>query len=176
MDLEQGKELQKLTQRAHAALCADSWRLRLAVLPSFDNSLVVGVLRDRPTSIVARIWQRHQDLRKLTSPVERLKHPATLEPTVTEMCVDDLNAVAENSLRCLHDLHLVTLPAHRRISLDGTRHSLLVSDSNFELNLSWTTPGPDEWRPVADWFDQTKAAFCKALSFDAINQEAVSGF
>ena len=175
MELEQAEQLQQLTQRAHTLLFANSWTVRLGVQPAFDNSSVVGVLSDKPGVIVARTWRRHEDARKFATPVERLKHPANLQPTVIQMNVDDSQGVATAALRCLAEIRLPVLPESRRAILDGTRHSVLVNDANTAINLSWSNQGPEEWHMVSQWFDQTWAAFCGVLQFDPINQEPASG-
>lgn len=150
IDREQHAEFRALRDAAGERLRAGTWRLRLDMQPSFEDCWAIGVIGDTTT---ARRWDRSADADKLRNPIERLKHPRTLTPTIVEHAAASQPGAIDRLLAGLADVRipLNVLPDH--ITLDGVIFAV-HSTARASLSLSWNTqPGP--WKPLALWFAQT---------------------
>ena len=159
MQSDQQKEFYKLTESAKTLIndvpVAGSleevfsfWRL-----PSFSDHTRTTLYRpkivdsNKDSFITVTTWNREADLAKLSDPIERLRHPKDLEPTITEICITlDSNAVS----KAVFDLSRISLdsilPDERVIGLDGTGYRFSFSSGYFSLDLSWWCNHPVIWQ------------------------------
>ena len=94
------------------------------------------------------IWRSDLDGKKLASPVERLKHPKVLVPTIENMTVDlkvELIQEFENSLEGLSIPIFKGMPS--AIGCDGTSYEFSYNKFFYGASLSWWEDHPVEWRP-----------------------------
>jgi hypothetical protein len=92
-------------------------------------------------------WKRSEDVDKLRDPVERLRHPKDLQPTIEESStIIDAETVAQ----IIADLSAVSLPSIRPaegvLGLDGVGYRFSFSQGYFSLDLSWWCDHPSVWR------------------------------
>lgn len=155
MDLEQRQEWDKLEVDAMRLVRAGNWYLRLGVFPSFSDPQVLGLRgsRHHSSKVVWRKWCRAADAEKLRSPVERLRHPPQLAPTVEERqaIFDSLRAGA--LIEALSQLALPLVPPATSIGLDGTRYEVLARDGSHSVHLQWWEDTPREWHSLMRWFE-----------------------
>ena len=93
------------------------------------------------------VWKRDVDAEKFRTPLDRLKHPKELKPTIEtstrELGHDLVSAVINDlkqvSLSCLR-------PDESMLGTDGTRYRFKADQGYFGLDLSWWCDGPMQWR------------------------------
>jgi len=156
---EQQQEYHRLTESANEALnsVAESgtflhvfsfWRL-----PAFEDQVRTTLYSPRrPESgkepfVSITTWKRAEDFDKLRDPVERLRHPKDLLPTIEEVStIVDPSIVAQVT----EHLSAVSLPSIRPtegvLGLDGIGYRFSFSQGYFSLDLSWWCDRPDIWR------------------------------
>ncbi|GAA5484848.1 hypothetical protein [Haloferula sargassicola] len=159
MQSEQQQEYNRLTEAANETLnsVAESgtflhvfsfWRL-----PAFEDHVRTTLYTPRrPDSgkdpfVSITTWKREDDFNKLRDPVERLKHPKELKPTIDEASkildpedaskvIEDLSAISLTSLR----------PTEGVLGLDGVGYRFSFSQGYFSLDLSWWCDRPKVWQ------------------------------
>lgn len=156
MDREQVAELNSLEQRALGMLHGGEWAVFLANEPSFDDCCAVGATRwHHEPELVFRRWQRGADMEKLRSPIERLKHPRELTPTMVER----RQKISPERVDVWgRELAAITIgvPSHGLgfATADGVRFTIRAEMIQSTITLSWVAC-PPEWRSAADWFART---------------------
>ena len=95
-------------------------------------------------------WRRELDLEKLRDPIERLKHPKDLEPTIEEV-----STVIDSDLvdKVVSELSNVSLPSIRPdediVGLDGISYRFAFSSGYFSLDVTWWCDYPKAWQDTA---------------------------
>lgn len=97
------------------------------------------------------IWRNDLDWEKFASPVERLRYPKDLTPTIEKdivwLTTEQIEAF-ENELK---EISIpVFLGAPSIIGCDGTSYEFSYDESFFGTSLSWWENYPEEWRPFID--------------------------
>ena len=162
MDSEQHQEWYALQRAGKEALnVGDLWILRLVHEPSFDDHHVIGIqrvtrrfpdrLREHGFDVFARTWRRSEDSRKLETPIERLKHPRPLVPTIEERRVPVESAVPQRLLLELDKISVPMFPFEFPDGLDGTGYEL----SDAQNTLRWWSTYPKTWEPLVMWWLST---------------------
>jgi hypothetical protein len=97
------------------------------------------------------VWRSDIDLEKLRTPVERLKHPKDLRPTIESESVQLSDAALQAIEFAIRD---VAVPFFVRgpsvVGLDGTRFEFQYSRTCLLASLEWRENHPEEWRPFTD--------------------------
>lgn len=159
VESEQQQEYARITAaaRRELSLVAESgsflqvfsfWRL-----PAFHDQVRTtlytprrpGSVKDSFVSITT--WKRSEDFDKLRDPVERLRHPKVLQPTIEE---SSSTVDAATVAQVIADLAAVSLPsvcpADQVLGLDGVAYRFAFSRGFFSLDLSWWCDQPGVWR------------------------------
>ena len=167
MQTQQQQELYKLTDAATQLIetapesgsfdhVFSYWRL-----PAFhDLQRTTLYSPKRPDSgkdsfVTITKWRRELDLDKLRDPVERLKHPKELEPTIEEASI-----VLEPDFvaRVVGDLASVSLPSIRPdesiVGLDGIRYRFAFSSGYSSIDISWWCNHPKAWQEAAKQIEE----------------------
>ena len=141
------------------------------ILPAFDPPVSWDVFRQRhrgreDTLILVRtVWRSDVDVEKLQSPVERLRHPYPLIPTIE---VHQLHADPGELSRLAADLANLSLPigAPRSVSgVDGVHYEVAIEQPPHDnalaakCRLSWWCQPPVEWEGLATWCGRAEALF-----------------
>jgi hypothetical protein len=161
MDPEQIPDLLALERDAQERAAAGEWQLRLSVLPAFGDIVVLGVQRSRGRhdhgTVLLRRWRRALDFEKLHSPVERLRHPRLLTPTIDELDQSLSKSQSEEfSRRIYRDFAIPVLcPSGGVTHTDGVRYEVHRSQGTSSCTLSWFLNFPADWRPLMTWFSDT---------------------
>lgn len=152
---EQWQEFQKLQAEAARRLDDGDWVLRLSVWPAFDDWRVLGVRRvKRGVEVVGRRWWRGDDAAKFVSPVERMRWPRVLVPTVDERSTMAEEGLIDELLTTLGGVMLSIAPVSSMIGLDGVRYALSVQDAMIAARLRWWEGHPEAWRPLMVYFGE----------------------
>ena len=122
-------------------------------LPSFADQSRVTLYtprrdKSRLTSYVEfSVWRREVDAEKFRTPLERLKHPKVLKPTIESSAREVSHDLISD---VIHDLKQVSLPCLRpdelMLGTDGTRYRFKADQGYFGIDLSWWCDGPEQWR------------------------------
>jgi hypothetical protein len=132
-----------------------------SAFPSFADARRVELFASRDgDSAAARTtrWRMTLDVAKFSSPVERLRHPRPLAPTVE---VDEVPVAVEVVRALLHEasgLRVAPWVHDRRFGVDGTSRRLelecgLGARSAFE----WREDPPAGWERIGAPFERTLA-------------------
>ena len=169
MDVEQQPEWSALREAAGVALNSGCWSLRLGVFPAFHPPEVLGigsasrqVVRGRKirtemfTEVRWRTWCQAVDYEKLRTPVDRLRHPRTLEPTVRFRSAEIERGVGDQLLQGLGDVQIPALPVGRVCGTDGISFELFAATAMHRCDYKWWCDQPPEWRPLMEWFDRAR--------------------
>lgn len=130
-------------------------------LPAFrDQSRTTLYTPRRPESgklpfFSVTTWKRTEDLEKLRDPVERLRHPKELKPTIehsnkvldtvfASQVIEDLSAISLPSLR----------PTETVLGLDGVGYRFSFDQGYFSLDLSWWCDRPKAWDTVTSRIEE----------------------
>jgi hypothetical protein len=155
MEQEQQGEWRALEEAARQRLRKGSERkdavtlARLLVLPSFENYRGYQVLRwkfePKAGAVVRFTWRREVDLEKLRTPVERVKYPRLIEPTVEEdetgLSVKAVNGFAAQ----ISALQSPVLPQRTHFGLDGTTYEFAFGDDWVGSRFVWWGQVPAGW-------------------------------
>ena len=160
---EQQQEFYRLTEAASVALdeVAESasfiqvfsfWKL-----PAFHNHTRTTLYApkrpgtDKQPFFTISTWMREVDLEKLRDPVERLKHPKVLIPTITESTIMVSIEAAAEVVSNLADICLPTLrPTEGVLGLDGIGYRFCFSQGFYGLDLRWWVDLPHSWHPALE--------------------------
>jgi hypothetical protein len=127
---------------------------QVLILPSFDEAVSWDVCREQSTSgdrryfAVQTRWKRQVDMKMFETPVERLRHPKALYPTLGANTFEISSDAVE---RFLDKLRTATIPAYveaKSIGADGTRYELSFDDYFVGARYSWWEEPPDEWKEI----------------------------
>lgn len=169
MDREHHAEWQDLRARATDELrrgAAASLRrgqpqrlVQVLVLPSFAPSLTCEVFRvpvvSEPAESEALVairtsWDQPADLARFASPVERLRHPRVLQPTLLRREGTLAAADARALVADLANLQLPLEPGPASFGLDGTRYELTLGAGSAEVTVRWWERAPAKWAAAAE--------------------------
>ncbi len=100
-------------------------------------------------------WRRSVDSEKLRDPVERLKHPRHLLPTILESSKFlDSHAVTD-AIRVLEGIGIPSLrPTEQVVGLDGTQFRFEFSQGYCSLDVSWWADRPKAWQSFAEKIEE----------------------
>jgi hypothetical protein len=162
VDREQIDEFYRLKELAYETLRLGRYLDRhlsvpicqFLTLPSFENPFGWDVIQMVSSQEVAQTrlyrscWRMDLDSQAMSSPLERLKHPHPLSPTieVNWVLVDALKL--EKILSQLHNIQIpLTLPI-QQIGCDGTSFELAIGDFFCNARIGWWCDMPEEWKEL----------------------------
>lgn len=97
------------------------------------------------------IWRSDLDLEKFKSPVERLKFPKHLAPTIQEDVVWLMNDEPEEIERRIVGVSIPLYLGQSSVAgCDGTRFEFRYDALFFGASLHWWENYPSEWRPFTE--------------------------
>lgn len=170
MEREHHAEWQELRARATDELrrgAAASLRrgqphrlVQVLVLPSFAPSLACEVFcvpsvpastaSEREAFVAIRTsWDQPADLACFATPVERLRHPRVLQPTMLRRQGTLAAADARALVADLANLQLPLAPTPAPSGLDGTRYELTLGAGSAEATVRWWERPPANWAAAA---------------------------
>jgi hypothetical protein len=127
-------------------------------LPAFTPNESLEIFRrwtrDRKQEhlLVRTIWRLDLDSAKLETPVERLRHPRPLVPTIE----NEMRPIPESAVQEIEEmLGAITVPLQIRqahVGCDGVSYELRVGSSFTETSVRWWYKPPEGWEPLADAF------------------------
>ena len=169
MDPEQQREWRELQRRAEAELRRGSppaqRGVRVArvaqvlVMPAFANWVASDVYRITDAGaeqfVATRsMWDQVADAACFATPLERLRHPQAMAPTL----VHARHALPQQDASQLaHDVAALAVqlaPQAHHLGLDGTTFVLTLGDPFAELSIRWWQSPPSNWTAVARLADR----------------------
>jgi hypothetical protein len=165
---ERRLEMRAVAVAAEAALRERPPALRglwVFVAPSFDDWRAYELWELRGEwRLRRRVWRHLVDAEKMRTPVERLRHPRPLLPTIETREIPYGASEAEAAFERLASLRLRVLPeGGGGLVLDGADHEVALEDGAASMRLRWN-PTPAAWAPLAETVDVLLAAFDAALA------------
>jgi hypothetical protein len=129
----------------------------LWILPSFTPSSRWTVYSPSPFRkgkspfASCTVWRSDLDLEKFKSPVERLRHPKDLAPTIEDDLVWLTGYDIEDFVQRIRGISIpFFLGSASVVGCDGTRFEFRCDGSFFGGSLHWREDGPHEWRPFTE--------------------------
>jgi len=179
LDQEQAREYRRLqddmtTKLRHHAFVDDRGSLhafQYLVLPSFTPPVAWDVFRRRRRNqdddfvLVRSCWRSDLDLEKLQTPVERLRHPYPLIPTIE---VHQLTCASRELARLAAELAAMKLPVGAPASAfgcDGVTFEIAIEQPPHYIalaakcRLSWWDKPPEGWEALAAWVQRAESIF-----------------
>ena len=163
MDKENANEWYVLQRRAYEIVREGNeprqrgMRLcHIAVLPSFECIIGWDIYQrfdkvdEKEYYAIRLTWLRRDDAMRLESPVERLKYPRALEPTILREAVE-LSSREAKSL--LEKFTVISIPAavyKYDVGLDGTSYEVSLGHFHPCAHYSWWEEPPVAWKPLHD--------------------------
>lgn len=172
----QGEVIVRLRHHAYAAGRPALHVFQYLILPSFTPPVAWDVFRRARRGhadefVLARTsWRSDLDLEKLQTPVERLRHPYPLKPTVELHLLPAPSAELEGLARGLALLSLPVGASPGVFGIDGTTYEVAVEqpphDSPFaaRCRLSWWEETPPGWEGLREWIVRAERVFETAWS------------
>lgn len=97
------------------------------------------------------VWRSDLDSEKFRSPVERLKFPKDLAPTIQEEVIHLNDREVEEFERQIGDISVpLYLGQANNFGCDGTRFEFRYDALFYGATLHWWESYPTEWRPFTD--------------------------
>jgi hypothetical protein len=97
------------------------------------------------------IWRSDLDSEKLRSPVERLRYPKELAPTIQEATLWLRDGQVEEIEQRIRGISIpLYLGQTRYAGCDGTRFEFRCDELFFGTSLHWWEDLPSEWRPFTE--------------------------
>ncbi|GMU39097.1 MAG: hypothetical protein AMXMBFR22_32880 [Phycisphaerae bacterium] len=160
MTSESDNEWRDLTELAMATLrrgtdpARGATRLfQIAVLPSFEVAASWDVFakhdaRSESYFVVRTIWDLPTDAAKLESPLERLRHPTELAPTIhTSSVAASAEQVAAWQAQ-IAAASVPPMPSDVPIGTDGVTYRLATGSFFSNAVFEWWEEGPPSWAPL----------------------------
>jgi hypothetical protein len=127
---------------------------RLAVLPSFENSIAWDVralpVTTEPSELrlFRSCWRLDMDQQVFRSPLERLKHARPYRPTVEVDSVPIDAAKFEGLISRLQAIPIPLAVAESSIGCDGTSYELSIGHLFCHSRIVWWERLPHEWKAI----------------------------
>ena len=157
------KELQQLSAKAKQHLkdvpASGSYRhvFSFWTLPSFSPSSrwtvysPVRVAHGHQPFASCSVWRSDVDLEKFRSPVERLRYPKDLTPTIDEETVSLTGEVIAEFEQTIQQISIPFFLGSPSVAgCDGTRFEFYYDQLFFGGSLHWWENHPAEWRPFTE--------------------------
>lgn len=158
MDKNLASELRNLRAKAADALrnipAASSLTtlFTLIIEPSFEPSeswtfyVPIKPLRNDGQQVFQVVWRSDIDTPKFSNPIERLRHPMPLEPTIEHDSWELPESVTDAVRTRLSNISVpMFVDALGEFGLDGTKYEFEYSRVTHGLRLAWWQRGPKEW-------------------------------
>lgn len=156
MDAEQVKEWQQFRANATETLRNNSFHpkntikfLQLLILPSFTASSSFEILKvwNQPNEYIflQNQWNLEADLEKFRTPIERLKYPPRLSPTIENISQPASNEFIQKLLVGLEAIRLPLQSQSKTMGLDGTTFELNLYGNSWSVSYCWWDKPPAEW-------------------------------
>jgi hypothetical protein len=151
MAQEHVEEWSRLRAEARTALSPGYALLRLSTFPSFENSVsFVADFRGRLTRLE---WRRDLDLEKFDSPVELLRHPRRLWPTIETAVTATGKPIVDEWITRFAKIAIPAAHADRAIFIDGVEFELELGGQQGAC-FYWNSGGPPAWAGLVAEFDR----------------------
>ncbi|MCP4370816.1 MAG: hypothetical protein GY797_22285 [Deltaproteobacteria bacterium] len=149
---------------------------RVRIFSNYELPASYGVYQnyhqpDKYFGIIKR-WRQDTDLNKLRNPIERLKHPEHLKPTIEnysfELEIGFIQSV-------LDELKVIKLPVfigdYSPRGLDRINYEIELGSLFSTSRFYWSEKCPSEWEPLKKFIQKIVQLLDKELTNQSINQQ-----
>jgi hypothetical protein len=175
--LEQAEELEPRMARQSRTLM-----LRLWHYPSFDAHRSWTVVTSHRTGapppylLVREVtWDRLGDSRRLTDPLEGLKHGFHSRPSLAVRDAEIAPASLDSFLRTAPLLSFPIIGIGGPVGLDGESFGIECGDLFQKVRLEWWGNGPPEWRAFTAWAQEIRDFLARCCRVEAAPDRAKIG-
>lgn len=161
MDNQHPSEWWKLQEDARTQIGANEGLLQLITLPSFENACSYAIFRetDRKKPVMyklhCKLWRRDIDVEKFRTPLERVKYPHKLFPTIETIIRPLENTWTENILARFTSIAIPPWVSEHYWGQDGVTYELRFEEPFFKAHYRWWVEAPEAWKLLADAFHST---------------------
>lgn len=173
------KEWLGLRAEAKRLVCAGSSEkeikvFRLAIFPSFTNMFSWEIIERKTRKatphdaravspfhegggfqLVRTVWRMDTDVEKFRSPIERMRYPRSLTPTLEQTHWPAPSANVQEWLGSFSSIKLPALITSNSFGLDGTSYEFSFGDGFLWATYHWWDKAPDKWKELEDRFQAT---------------------
>jgi hypothetical protein len=126
---------------------------QVAVLPSFEVAASWSVFatqlpRDSSRHLLLTTWDLPRDAAKFESPVERIKHPASLAPTMRTTRFELSSEQVARWQARLAASAVPALPGDHAFGADGVQYRLAAGSFFATSVFEWWEEGPPAWHAL----------------------------
>ena len=179
MEYEQSAEFSSLADKIVAELRCHAYIderfgshvFQYLVLPSFTPPIAWDVFRRARRRypdefiLVRTSWRSDLDQEKLRTPVERVRHPRRLTPTIELHLLPAESSVLEQLALRLSQLSLPIGASPGAFGIDGTTFEIAIeqpphySPLAAKCRLSWWEKPPTAWGALSEWLSRAEEVF-----------------
>ena len=127
--------------------------LMFAVFPAFDNyqHLSINRIKNQQNQTgTLTVWNRVRDRAAFVSPVERLKYPRPIQPTIESKTIDATHDELSKVTSQFTGVQIPIANVGYSIGLDGVSYELQIGSGFGWTRLHWWGRIPDERHPIAE--------------------------
>lgn len=133
--------------------------IQLLILPTFESTVgyeICGPATPKYNNWLAVMtrWRFDLDVAKFSNPVERLKHPYPLHPTIERATIHTTAGVVETALARFRSLTVPVSSSRDILGLDGTSYEVVLGDFWTSSRFHWWGEAPTEWKPIGTAFQE----------------------
>jgi hypothetical protein len=146
------------TVRGGAALHERGTRrsFQVVVIPAFEVAASWELFEVRPRSsekffdVILTAWDQRTDSSKFETPLERLKYPLKLEPSIRSRRVRVSANDAAAMTAAFEGVHIPVVAGEHPYGADGTSYRLATGDLFGGSTFEWWEGGPANWAPLVE--------------------------
>ena len=101
-------------------------------------------------AVVHTCWQMREDQRKFATPVERLRYPRVVHPTIETSSFEIAGSVVESFLDTLKSIRHPAYIAKDCFGIDGTTYEFSFGEHYFRAQYVWWEHPPAGWKEMGD--------------------------
>lgn len=126
--------------------------LSLLVAPSFENAVCYDLYKGFTSHegqryvMIFSSWQRLKDIRKFETPIERLKYPRFIPPTIEQMEIEVKSDYTDSLLRKFKSVRVPPIIDEAVFGCDGTSYEIQFGELFHHSRFVWWEQGPKEWQ------------------------------
>ena len=129
---------------------------QIMMLPSFEPVVgwqvfqKVSQSKEKDCFAIRTCWKRNEDAQKFTSPIERLKHPRELNPTIQTEIFNLSEGTIESFIKQFRSVKVPAFVEVSNIGTDGTSYEFSFDHLFLSAHYTWWEEPPAEWKELYD--------------------------
>jgi hypothetical protein len=143
---------------------------QVIVIPAFEVAASWELFEVRPRSdekffdVILTAWDQRTDSSKFENPLERLKDPLKLEPSIRSRRVRISATDATAMTAAFEGVHIPVVAGEHPYGADGTSYRLASGDLFGGSTFEWWESGPANWAPLVETMRQVLTVLERLVS------------